>query len=106
MNNNEISNPKVEVPSSLNMNDLDYLTSLLECEKNMSNNLNIVLNEASNDYLYNEIYDIFDIVRETQRDLYETSFRYGWYKVEKVDDSLITSKLNELSSKVLELIQE
>jgi len=105
-NNNEISNPKVEVPSTMNMNDCDYLNALLECEKNMSTNLNIALNEASNEFLYNELYDMFDMVREAQRNLYETSFCYGWYKLEKAEDTKITKKLNELSSKLGELVKD
>lgn len=106
MNNNELCNPKVEVPSTLNMNDCDFLNVLLECEKNMSTNLNIALNEASNNELYNEIYDMYDIIREAQRNLYETSFCYGWYKLVEADNNNITKKLNEFSSKIAELIQE
>ncbi|MBP3920259.1 MAG: spore coat protein [Bacilli bacterium] len=104
--NNEISNPKVEVPSTMKMNDYDYLMSLLECEKNMSTDLNIALNEASNQSLYNELYDIYDLVREAQRDLYETCFAYGWYKLEKAENNKISKKLNELSSKLGELPQD
>lgn len=106
MNNNEICNPKVDVPSTMHMNDCDYLNALLECEKNISNNLNIALNEASNENLYNELYDIFDIVRDAQRDLYETSFCYGWYKLEKAENNKITKKINELNSMLGELPQD
>ena len=36
------------------MNDCDYLNDVLECEKNLSNNLAIAMNEASHDALYQE----------------------------------------------------
>ena len=35
MNNNQVCNPKVEVPTGISMNDKDYLTSLLSCLKDM-----------------------------------------------------------------------
>ena len=41
MKENKICNIKVEVPSGIEMNDKDYLNSVLELEKNMSNNYSI-----------------------------------------------------------------
>ncbi len=51
MNNQQISNPKTEVPTGIELNDKDYITSLLTClkdiEKNYFNlyylNLNLVI---------------------------------------------------------------
>ena len=48
----KIQNPKMEVPSGIEINDKDMLTALLEIEKNMSVNLTIAMNEASNENLY------------------------------------------------------
>ena len=54
MNNNQISNPKVEVPTGKTLNDKDYLNCLLSSLKEMTKNYAIALTEASNEALYNE----------------------------------------------------
>ena len=46
--NNKIQNPKIELDSSIEMNDENYLNDILETEKNMSFNFTYDLNEASN----------------------------------------------------------
>ena len=102
--NNTISNPKTEVEKTTNMNDENYLNCLLETEKNMSNNLSIALNEASNETLYQELKKMFDEVQNMQRQLYELSFSLGWYKLEKAEANKISQKYNELSGKLNELI--
>ena len=104
MDNNIVSNPKTEVESTTNMNDENYLNCLLESEKNISNNLSIALNEASNETLYNELKTMFDEVQSIQRKLYELSFSLGWYTLEKSEPNKITQKYNELSGKLNELI--
>ena len=43
MNNNKISNPKLEVPKGITLNDKDYATSLLTCLKELEKNYTIVL---------------------------------------------------------------
>lgn len=101
--NEKISNPKVEVPSTKEMNDCDYLTDILETEKNMSVNLCIALNEASNEELYNELFECFKKVKNLQRKLYEKMFELGWYSLEKADDQKISQKEQELSNKRSEL---
>ena len=53
--NNKIQNPKIELDSSIEMNDENYLNDILETEKNMSVNFTYALNEASNETLFNEI---------------------------------------------------
>ena len=59
MNNNQISNPKVEVNSGISLNDKDYITCLLTTLKEMSKNYVVAMTEASNDELYNIYKDSF-----------------------------------------------
>ena len=59
MNNNMICNTETEVSKTLELNDRDYLNCVLEIEKSMASDLNTFLNEASNDRLFNDVYDIF-----------------------------------------------
>ena len=47
--NNQITNPKVEVPTGIICNDKDYLNSLLSCLKEMSKNYVMAMTEASNE---------------------------------------------------------
>lgn len=101
---NKVSNSKTEVEKTSNMNDENYLNCLLETEKNMSNNLSIALNEASNEILYQQLKKLFDEVQSMQRKLYELSFTLGWYTLEKEQVNKINQKYNELSSKLNELV--
>lgn len=103
MENEKVANPKVEVPNTKEMNDCNCVSSILEVEKNMSVNMTIALNEASNEVLFQKLYEIFKKIKDTQRNLYELSFQKGWYSLEKEDSNKIMTKYNELSQKVQEL---
>lgn len=103
MDNSKVQNPKTEVPETIELNDCDYLNEVLSCEKNMSVNLSIALNEASNRDLFNEIYTIFEDVKIAQRDLYNMAFKKGWYSLEKAEIQKINSKEQELTQKLNQL---
>ena len=60
MDNNQIKNPKVEVPNGLALNDKDHINSLLGTLKQMVKNYAVALTEASNEYLYEEYKKMFD----------------------------------------------
>lgn len=102
--NNKVSNPKTEVPQTIELNDCNYLDELLTCEKNMAGNLQIALNEASNQNLYNEIKAIFDEVQNMQRKVFNLAFEKGWYSLEKADALKVSQKMSELNQKLSELI--
>ena len=96
MNNNQISNPKVEVNSGVSLNDKDYITCLLTTLKEMSKNYVIAMTEASNEELYNIYKDSFLNIISLQRDVLDLMFRKGWYVLENVDVSKINTKYNTL----------
>lgn len=102
--NNKVSNPQVEVPKNSQMNDRDYLNTLLEIEKNMSNNLSIALNEASCDNLFNCEFLLFTEVKGMARDLYNMMFECRWYSLERADKTKLKEALNEQENKLNELI--
>lgn len=104
MNNNKVQNPKVEVPKTKEMNDCDYLTAQLSCEKNMSVDMCYALNEASCESLYDALFPLFQEIKDMQRKLYELSFEKGWYSLEKAETSKIMEKHNSLSNQLEELI--
>ena len=79
MNNNQISNPKVDVPTGKTLNDKDYLNCLLSSLKEMTKNYAIALTETSNETLYNEYLNMFKEYSKMQREVFELMFRKGWY---------------------------
>lgn len=104
--NEKIQNPKTEVPATKEMNDKDYLNAILETEKNMSVNMCIALNEASNEDLFDKLYKLFEDIKKRQRDLFELAFRKGWYPLEKETPNKITEKYNMLKQELQELESE
>ncbi|MGE5456688.1 MAG: spore coat protein [Ignavibacteriales bacterium] len=103
--NNMVKNQKTEIPQTPEMNDRDFLNDVLESEKNISNNLAIALNEASNDVLFQDILDMFIDCKKMARQLYNLMFQNGWYTLEKAEQQKITQKSTELSGRMQELQQ-
>ncbi len=103
MKNNEIKNPKTEVPTGMKMNDRDYLSSILELEKNMSNNYSIALNEASNDYLYEDYFTLLEDTKDAAREVYNLMFENGWYVLEEEEEQKVTDKIHCLEQKLIDL---
>lgn len=95
--NNSISNPKIEVPSGMNLNDKDYISNLLSDLKCMEKNFAVVLTEASNEELYNKYHEIFNKISILQREVYEVTFRHGWYILEKAELNKIDQKYQMLN---------
>lgn len=101
--NNQISNPKQEVPTGIKLNDKDYITSLLSCLKEMVKNYSVVLTEASNEILYQEYKMMFDEYANLQREVYELMFRKGWYSLEQAETQKIDSKYQTLNQEFSDL---
>ena len=103
MNNNEISNPKTEVPKGKNINDKDYMNSLLSCLKEMVKNYATALTEVSNETLYNEYKSMLDEYSSLQREVYELMFRKGWYMLEKAEQQKLDNKYQTLNQEFMDL---
>ena len=101
--NNQISNPKVEVPTGIACNDKDYLNSLLSCLKEMSKNYVMAMTEASNESLFEKHKQVFLTLISLQREVYELMFRKEWYILEKSDTQKINQKLQTLSNEYQDL---
>ncbi len=100
---NKISNPQVEVPTGVALNDKDYITSLLTCLKEMEKNYAIVMSEASNEKLYDTYRSVFLEIADLQRQVYELMFRKGWYSLEKAPKQKINEKETKLSKEYQDL---
>ncbi len=101
--NNQISNPKVEVSSGINLNDKDYITCLLATLKEMSKGYVMAMTEASCESLYNTYKEVFLNISTLQREVYELMFRKGWYVIEASDSNKINNKYNTLNQEYQDL---
>ena len=103
MNNNKISNTKVEVPNGVELNDKDYINSVLSSLKEMSKNYVIAMTEASNEVLYERYFEMFNNISTLGRDVYELMFRKGWYSLEEAQEMKVNQKLNMLTTEYNDL---
>lgn len=103
MNNNKICNPKTEVPTGTKLNDKDYLNSVLSMLKDMEKNYTMALTEASNENLFSKYENMFNDIKNLQRDVYELAFRKGWYTLEKAENTKISEKYNTLNQEFTDL---
>ena len=93
-----INNKEIEIIKSIDMNEKDYITSLLTSLKDIEKNICVSLTEASNEILYKKYKDMFDNISNLQRKVFEVMFRLGFYKLEKQDKKKIDQKLENLSN--------
>lgn len=103
MNNQEIKNPKVETPKGMELNEKDYITSLLTCLKDMEKNYCIAMTEASCEELYNHHLEAFLSISSLQRKVYEIMFQKGWYILEKAEATKIQKKHQTLNQELTDL---
>ena len=103
MNSNQISNPKVEVPTGMKLNDKDYITCLVSTLKELAKNYAMAMTEASCEALYSVYKEAFLSISELQREVYEVMFRKGWYILEASDVSKIDSKCQTLTQEYQDL---
>lgn len=101
--NNQISNPKVEVPTGIILNEKDYITCLNSTLKEMAKGYTTAMTEASCESLYNVYKEVFDRISELHREVYEIMFRKGWYVLEKVDPTKINNKFQQFSQEYADL---
>jgi len=99
----KISNEKIELSATIDLNDQNYLTDIIESEKNLSINMTIFLNESSNEKLYKKLLPIFNQIKDKHRELYELSFKNGWYTLEEAETKKIEEEYNCLNQKLQEL---
>jgi len=101
--NNQISNTKTDVPSGIELNNKDYLNSLLSCLKEMVKNYSVVLTEVSNEYLYSIYKEMFDKYSNLQRKVFELAFKKGWYILEKAESAKINNKYTTFNKEYIDL---
>lgn len=96
----KIKNTKVTVPETIDMNDANFLYDILATEKCMSVNMVTMLNEISNQILFDKIEMLFREIKQSQHDLFELLFKKGWYTLEEAEQTKIDEKTTELQTKL------
>ncbi len=87
--NREIKNPRCEVEKGIGMNDQDYLYSVLLLERSLSNQYSQVLNDASNEYLYEDYFVLFEDTKDAYREIKNLFFQKGWLCYEVAPEVLV-----------------
>lgn len=78
-----------------NVNDRDRMQDLLSSEKYMTAGYTIGMNEASHDALFQVLKQNHDKCQQNQRQLFDTMFKKGWYKLPVADAQSVTHAYNQ-----------
>ena len=101
--NNKIYNPKSEVTKGIELNEQDYMTIMLSHLKELEKNMTVALTEASNEKLYKKYKEMFSNIADAQRKTYECMFYLGWYSLEEVNNTKVSTLDNDLQNKINEI---
>lgn len=82
------------------MTDKEFIMDLLETEKNLTVNMVYALNEASNDSLYKELFEMFKEISKTTKDLFTFAYNKGFYQLEAEQTKKIKDAIKTLSQEL------
>lgn len=99
----KIENEKTQVPSTKDMNDMDLLNDVLFSEKIMNNNYNTSLGEMSNKNLFKKFMELYEEMKNLEREAFDLIFKNGWYSLEKEEETKINQVYTEANSQTKEL---
>lgn len=78
----QIKNPETQVPNTPELNDKDYIELVLNDIKKLTGmGFPNALNEASNETLFNELFQMYQETQKKQRELFNLMFKKGWYTI-------------------------
>ena len=82
------------------MNDKEYIMDILESGKNLSVNMTFALNEASCDKLYKSYLKMFENINKKVKEIFDLSYKLGFYKLEKEEGKKIKSTIKTLTQEL------
>jgi len=82
------------------MKDKNYLYSIIEREKDISNCYSLFLNDASNDYLYENIFSMLEDSKDMAREIYNLLYSKDRLDLEEVDSMQLDILINKLKKEV------
>ncbi len=89
------------LPSTVdsNVNDRDRLIDLLATEKYMTHGYNVSMQEASHDQFFQVLKKNHDACIQVQRQLFNTAFKKGWYRLPVADAQSIATALTQFQKR-------
>lgn len=97
-----IKNNKTSVSKGAKLNDCDILNDILISYKHLVSSYAIALNEASNKNIYKLYYDVLSSSSKMQVDIFDLSFKKGWYVLETADEDKIEKAYEKFKKCVCE----
>lgn len=82
-----------------NVNDRDRVMDLLISEKHLSNEYNIAMAEASHDQLFQIFKKNHETVHQIQRQIWNTAFKKGWYRLPVADAQSVVTAFNKMQQR-------
>lgn len=88
------------------MTDKEILMDVLETEKNMSVNMTFALNEASHEKLYDELFNMFEEINESAKEIYALAYELGYYQLEEEKSSKLDKTIKKLAQELATIYEE
>ena len=101
-----VKNTKTPIKKGLKLNDSDILNDILISYKHLVSCYATALNEASNKNIYKLFLNLFESSSKIQAELFELSFKKGWYQLETAEETKIEKAYNKFNICLSELSNE
>lgn len=88
------------------MTNKQILLDALENEKNMAANMVYALNEASHEKLYNELFNIFEGISESAKELFALAYELNYYELEAEKTTKIEKEVQKLNQELTKFYDE
>ena len=82
------------------MTDKEILMDALENEKTMSANMVYALNEASHEKLYNELFNMFEQINESAKELFAIAYNLNYYQLEAEKSTKLQKSIGMLEQEL------
>lgn len=100
---NTLKNTKVSVKKGKKLNDEDILNDVLISMKHLVSSYGIAVNEASNKNIYKLFNSLLNNSSKLQAELFDMSFKKGWYVIETAEDKKINNAYNKFNSSLKDI---
>jgi len=95
---NTLKNNKTAVKKGKKMNDEDILNDILISMKHLVSSYGIAINEASNKNIYKLFNSLLNNSSKLQAELFDMSFKKGWYTIETAENKKIDNAYNKFNT--------
>jgi len=95
---NTLKNKKTNVKKGKKLNDEDILNDILISMKHLVSSYAIALNEASNKNIYKLFNSLLNNSSKLQAELFDMSFKKGWYTIETAENKKIDNAYNKFNT--------